>query len=268
MCVLINHQHLQQLCQIAFDAGKEIMDVYAHGGEVFEKQDKSPLTEADLRADDVISKGLTQHFPQWTVVSEETHDSLTIIQPLTEASKVWEQAKETFFLVDPLDGTKEFIKRSGEFTVNIALVHAGQPVAGVVFAPALDELFYGAQGLGVFKQDAHGTRSISTRPVYTDQALRVMGSRSHGTEQLEQWLQSLNRPYTFVGAGSSLKFCRIAEGQADVYPRFSPTSQWDTAAGQAILELAGGRVVDMTGEPMTYSLDACILNPYFVANAR
>jgi 3'(2'),5'-bisphosphate nucleotidase len=265
MRMLINHQDLQQLCQIALEAGKEIMDVYAHGGEVFEKQDKSPLTEADLRADDVISKGLTKHFPQWLVVSEETFDPVNRIQAMTQATEVWERVKETFFLVDPLDGTKEFIKRNGEFTVNIALVHACRPVAGVVFAPALDELFYGAQNLGVFKQDAHGTRSISTRPVCTDQALRVMGSRSHGTEQLEQWLQSLNRPYTFVGAGSSLKFCRIAEGQADVYPRFGPTSQWDTAAGQAILEFAGGRVENMEGAPLTYSLDRPILNSAFTA---
>lgn len=263
--MLINDQNLKVLFQIAVAAGKEIMDVYAHGGEVFEKKDKSPLTEADLRANDVILKGLAQHFPQWVVVSEETYDALSHIQPLTEASRVWEQAKETFFLVDPLDGTKEFIKRNGEFTVNIALVHAGKPVAGVVFAPALNELFYGSRGVGVFKKDAQGTRPISTSPVSLDQPLRVVGSRSHDTEKLNQWLQTLNRQYTFSGVGSSLKFCRIAEGQADVYPRFGPTSQWDTAAGHAILELAGGRVAGINGQPITYSLNSSILNSAFIA---
>lgn len=252
----INNQDLQCLCQIAIDAGKEIMNVYAHGGTVFTKEDASPLTEADLRADAVILRGLQQHFAQWSVVSEETYDSL----------RGANEAKETFFLVDPLDGTKEFIKRNGEFTVNIALVHAGQPVAGVVFAPALDELFYGALDMGVYKKDAHGTRSISISLPSSNQPLRVIGSRSHGTDQLDQWLQTLGRPYTFVGAGSSLKFCRLAEGQADVYPRFGPTSQWDTAAGQAILELAGGQVLDMEGEPITYGMDAPILNPAFIAS--
>lgn len=263
--MLINERDLQTLCQIAVAAGSEIMDVYAYGCQVFEKEDKSPLTDADLRADDVISKGLTQHFPRWIVVSEETHDALTNIQPLTEACKVWEDAKETYFLVDPLDGTKEFIQRNGEFTVNIALVHAGKPVAGVVFAPALNELFFGSEGVGVFKKDAQGTRPISTFTSSLDQPLRVVGSRAHGTEKLNQWLQTLNRPHTFSGVGSSLKFCRIAEGQADVYPRFGPTSQWDTAAGHAILDLAGGRVLGINGEPVIYRLNSSILNSEFIA---
>lgn len=263
--MLINDQNLQILCQIAQDAGCEIMDVYVHGGGVFEKEDKSPLTEADLRANDVILKGLTKYFPQWYPVPEETHDALYHVQPLTEASKVWVQAKETFFLVDPLDDTKEFIKRNGEFTVNIALVHAGKPVAGVVFAPALNELFYGSRGVGVFKKDAKGTKPISSSPASFDQPLRIMGSRSHGTDKLNQWLQTLNRPYTFSGVGSSLKFCRIAEGRAEVYPRFGPISQLDNAAGHAILELAGGRVAGINGQPITYSLNSSILNIEFVA---
>jgi len=189
---------------------------------------------------------------------------LTNIQPLTEASKVWEEAKDTFFIVDPLVGTKEFIKRNGEFTVNIALVHAGQAVAGVVFAPALSELFYGSKGVGVFKKDDQGTRSISNSTASFEQPLRVVGSRSHGTDNLNQWSQKFNFPYLFSGVVSTLKFCRIAEGQADVYSRFSPTSQWDTAAGHAILELAGGRVVGINGEPLSYSLKTSILNSEFI----
>lgn len=248
----LTEKQLQCLCQIAEAAGREIMDVYANGGETWQKDDQSPLTEADLRADRVIRAGLEQHFPGVFILSEES-------------LSVGVQTASYFFLVDPLDGTKEFLKRNGEFTVNIAKVKDGQPVAGVVLAPALDELFYAARGVGAFKRDSTGTRPIQTTNTAPTDPLRVMSSRSHGGDKLNAWLASLKNEYSFVVAGSSLKFCRIAEGQADVYPRFGPTSRWDTAAAQAVLEVAGGAVTDLQGNALRYGLERPLLNPEFVA---
>jgi 3'(2'), 5'-bisphosphate nucleotidase len=252
---MLDTPRLDQLCQIARQAGAEIMDVYAHDVAVTLKADHSPLTQADVRADRVIAQGLATHFPQWPVVSEESG-----LKPGAGQAPV-----AVFFLVDPLDGTREFIGRNGEFTVNIALIAQGRPVAGVVFAPALGELFAGATGLGVFRQDASGSRPIRSCAPEPGQTLRVIGSRSHGTDRLQRWLSQLDRPWDFVAAGSSLKFCRLAEGAADVYPRLGPTSQWDTAAGQAIVQLAGGCVVDLEGQALTYGTDRPVLNPDFMA---
>lgn len=248
----LNINQLHALCRIAEAAGQEIMAVYREGGETWQKDDQSPLTEADLRADRVIREGLEQHFPGVFILSEESVSA-------------GPRDAERFFLVDPLDGTKEFLKRNGEFTVNIALIELGEPVAGVVLAPALDELFYAARELGAWKRDSKGLRTIATAHRSPTDPLRVMGSRSHGADKLSAWLATLKNAHTFVAAGSSLKFCRIAEGQADIYPRFGPTSQWDTAAGQAVLEVAGGAVTDLQGMPLRYGLDRPVLNPAFVA---
>lgn len=248
----MTQNELETLCRIAEAAGQEIMAVYRDGGEAWQKDDQSPLTEADLRADRVIRAGLEQHFPGVFILSEES----------VSAGK---QDAERFFLVDPLDGTKEFLKRNGEFTVNIALIENGEPVAGVVLAPALDECFYAARGLGAWKRDAACVWAIATANTAPTDPLRVIGSRSHGADKLNAWLASLKNEHTFVAAGSSLKFCRIAEGQADIYPRFGPTSQWDTAAAQAVLEVAGGAVTDLQGTPLRYGLDRPVLNPEFVA---
>ncbi len=250
----ITQDQLTTLCRIADEAGREILAVYENGGATWEKDDASPLTEADLRADRVIRAGLERHFPGVYILSEESR---------SEGAA----SGESLFIVDPLDGTKEFIKRNGEFTVNIALVAQGEPVAAVVLAPALGELFFGARGLGVWKQDASGKQVIHCAPRATGQPLRVIGSRSHGGEQLAAWLASLAQEHSFVAAGSSLKFCRIAEGQADIYPRFGPTCQWDTAAAQCILELAGGVVTDMAGQRLRYGAERALLNPEFVAAA-
>ncbi len=246
-------EQLQTLCNIAQAAGQEIMAVFDQGGAVWQKEDASPLTEADLRADAVIRQRLEAAFPGIFILSEESRSA-------------GGETVSTFFLVDPLDGTKEFLKRNGEFTVNIALVQQGVPIAGVVFAPALGELFYAAQGLGAWLQtagDAPQALQVSTRP--PTQPLRVIGSRSHGGEKLAAWLATLSCEHSFVAAGSSLKFCRIAQGQADIYPRFGPTSQWDTAAAQCVLVAAGGDVRDMAGEPLRYGLQQPLLNPEFVA---
>ncbi len=251
----LSEGQLGTLCRIAESAGREILAVYEHGGDVWEKDDASPLTEADLRADRVIRAGLEQAFPGTFILSEESSSSGA-------------RAGDAFFLVDPLDGTKEFIKRNGEFTVNIAYVVQGRPVAGVVYAPALDELFYAGVGLGAWKRGQSGLHPIVVSPCSAEQPLRVIGSRSHGGEKLAEWLSSLSSSYSFVAAGSSLKFCRIAEGAADIYPRFGPTSQWDTAAAQCVLEVAGGAVTDLDGKALRYGLDRPLLNPEFIAAAQ
>ncbi len=248
----ITQKQLDILCDIADQAGRQILDVYTAGGPTWIKEDASPLTEADLRADRVIRAGLEQHFPGIYILSEESRTA-------------GEATADVLFIVDPLDGTKEFIKRNGEFTVNIALIAQGEPIAGVVLAPALDELFYGARGLGVWKRDASGRRAIQCTVREPGRPLRVIGSRSHGGEPLAAWLAGLKQAHSFVAAGSSLKFCRIAEGRADVYPRFGPTCQWDTAAAQCVLELAGGSVTDMAGRLLRYGLARPLLNPEFIA---
>ena len=246
----IDASRLDTLVTIAQAAGREIMDVYAQDFTAWSKDDASPLTEADLRADRVIREGLERAFPGVFILSEESRSE--------GAAGV-----ETFFLVDPLDGTKEFLKRNDEFTVNIALVERGEVVAAVVLAPALGELYYAARGLGAWARDAAGQRALRVAP--PADPLRVIGSRSHGGEALEAWLARLPGDHTFVAAGSSLKFCRIADGRADIYPRFGPTSQWDTAAAQGVLEIAGGAVTDLAGAPLRYGLDRPVLNPEFVA---
>jgi 3'(2'),5'-bisphosphate nucleotidase len=246
---------MQTLCAIAEAAGREIMAVYASDFAAWTKADASPLTEADLRADAVIRKGLEKAYPGVFILSEESVSAGA-------------GGSDTFFLVDPLDGTKEFLKRNDEFTVNIALVCGGQPVVGVVLAPALGELFYGAHGLGAWQRTAVGAVALNTTAPAPGAALRVMGSRSHGGDALAQWLAKLQVDHTFVAAGSSLKFCRIAQGLADIYPRHGPTCQWDTAAAQAVLEQAGGAVLDAQGRPLRYGLDRPMLNPHFIAVAR
>jgi len=249
----IDKKQLQTLCGIAEAAGREIMAVYATDFPAWSKADDSPLTEADLRADRVIRRGLEAAFPGVYVLSEESASAGS--------------APGTFFLVDPLDGTKEFLKRNDEFTVNIALVQGGEPVAGVVQAPALGELFFAARGLGAWKRARDRTVPIKTSASVPGRPLRVMGSRSHGGEALSQWLARLQCDHCFVAAGSSLKFCRIAEGEADIYPRLGPTSQWDTAAAQAVLQEAGGAVLDAQGRPLRYGADRPMLNGHFIALA-
>jgi 3'(2'),5'-bisphosphate nucleotidase len=245
---------MQTLCAIAEAAGREIMDVYASDFPAWAKADDSPLTQADLRADAVIRKGLEQAFPGVFILSEESVSAGAA-------------SAATFFLVDPLDGTKEFLKRNDEFTVNIALVQDGRATAGVVLAPALGELFFAAQGLGAWQRVGGRDVALKTAEVDAGRPLRVMGSRSHGGDALAQWLARLGSEHSFVAAGSSLKFCRIAQGLADVYPRHGPTSQWDTAAAQAVLEQAGGAVLDPQGQPLRYGLERPMLNPHFIALA-
>jgi 3'(2'), 5'-bisphosphate nucleotidase len=245
---------LRELAVLARLAGAETLHVYSRPVAVSTKADASPVTEADLRADAVIRAGLARLCPGIPVVSEEC---LPAELP---------SADGCYLLVDPLDGTKEFLAGTGEFTVNIALVERGEAVAGVVYAPALDEMFYAARGVGAYRCDRAGEHAIRVQN-YGGEAseLRIMGSRSHGGERLARWVDSLAVNRVFAPAGSSLKFCRIAEGRAHLYPRLGPTSFWDTAAAQCVLEHAGGRVTDVAGSSLRYEPRQGWLNPEFIA---
>ncbi|HVY63212.1 MAG TPA: 3'(2'),5'-bisphosphate nucleotidase CysQ [Gammaproteobacteria bacterium] len=245
---------LDAVAGLAREAGKAILEVYGGEFAVTFKADRSPLTEADERAHAIIDRGLKALAPDVPVLSEE-------MDPKLRAER---RSWRKFWLVDPLDGTKEFLKRNGEFTVNIALVEGHLSVLGVVLAPALDRLYFGALGLGAWRQDGdslpepiHAQRKAQNPP-------RVVGSRSHETGALADYLAALG-PHTVTPMGSSLKICLIAEGAADLYPRLGPTSEWDTAAAQAILESAGGRMIDPAGQPLRYNSKDDLLNPHFLA---
>ena len=260
------------LLPIARDAGDAIMQIYrqaqAHptgpsSALVHHKADQSPLTEADLAAHQIIARGLALHTPGMVLISEE---SFRPEQMLDLA-----QATAPFWLVDPLDGTKEFLSGTGEFTVNLALIHQRKPVLGVVYQPTTHELFFGGQGLGAWRQCGQvgeaacpESERISVAPRQSP-PWRVLASRSHLGPQTEALIQRMGQT-ELLQAGSSLKFCRIAMGLADFYPRLGFTSQWDTAAAQAVLEGAGGHVIDIRGEALRYG-QVDIINPDFLASA-
>jgi 3'(2'), 5'-bisphosphate nucleotidase len=246
---------LHTLASLAQEAGRAVMLVYARSDiGLVHKADESPLTQADLAADAIILQGLARHFPGLPVVTEESPGLRR--EPLAQG----------YFLVDPLDGTREFLARNGEFTVNIAWVVQGRALAGVVHAPALEETFVGALGLGAFHAKGNGPLQAITCAA-PGLGWRVLASRSHANDALAAWLAKLPVAADTVAAGSSLKFCRLAQGQADVYPRFSPTCHWDTAAGHAVLEAAGGVVLGAEGQPLRYPATGSVLNPSFVALA-
>jgi 3'(2'), 5'-bisphosphate nucleotidase len=247
------------LAEAAVAAGPAVMDVYEHGGDVQAKGDGSPVTLADQRAEAIVCDRLARAVPPMPVVAEE---STAAGAPVTTG--------ERFLLVDPLDGTKEFIARNGEFTINVALVEKGKPIAGAVYAPARGRLWFGGDqafvceaAVGASLPERHMWRPIHARRA--PGALVVMASRSHGDSQTEAFLQRLPIAER-QSRGSSLKFCVIAEGLADVYPRFGPTMEWDTAAGDAVLRAAGGVVLDHSGAPLAYGKTASGLrNGAFVA---
>ena len=229
------------------------MAVYAGGAANFkQKEDKSPVTEADLAAHRVLAYQLAPLLPNCLVVSEEDL-----------ASQVYRQDKGRFWLIDPLDGTKEFIARNGEFTVNIALIEDGRSVLGVVYAPAIDELFWGGAGLGAWRCACGETATIKVSSANASDACRVVASKSHLNEITQSFIDRLGA-VSVIQAGSSLKFCRIAEGKADIYPRLAPTHDWDTAAGHALVKAAGGRVSAPDGGGLVYGSPELLL-PAFIA---
>lgn len=245
---------LKDICKLAKAAGAAIMQVYNGDIVVEMKDDKSPLTAADKAAHEVIVAGLQELTPDIPILSEEGKDI-----PY-EQRKAWQR----FWLVDPLDGTKEFIKRNGEFTVNIALIEGQQPVFGVVYVPVQDTLYWGGKGQGAFKKKGQGEAvAISVRQPESAKGLTVVMSRSHPSPELEDYLKTI-QVADALSVGSSLKLCAVAEGRADLYPRLGPTMEWDTGAGQAVVEGASGTVKRFSdGKPLQYNKNS-LLNPYFV----
>ena len=229
------------LMPIVARAAAAIMKIYDGEFAVQRKSDDSPLTHADLESQRVILEGLAGLTPAIPVLSEESAEV-----PWAERSG-WQD----LWVVDPLDGTREFVKRNGEFTINIALVSQHEPVLGIVAAPVHDLVYWGVKGIGAFRRrGAQAPSAIQVAPI--GQPLRVVGSRSHASAETAAFLQRVG-PHVLTGIGSSLKFCLVAEGSADLYPRFGPTSEWDTAAGQAVLESAGGGVTRLDGHRLRYN---------------
>jgi 3'(2'), 5'-bisphosphate nucleotidase len=248
---------------IASQAGKAIMAAYASALRVASKADGSPVTEADTQAEGVIRGRLAELLPDVAVIAEESFDA-----------SVRQAAPSRFILVDPLDGTREFISGNGEFTVNIALIDAGRPVVGSVYAPALEQLYLAGHAAyrtplrpGALPPALSGMQKLATQP-YPAEGLRALASRSHLDAESEALLRRLQAA-SWKPAGSSLKFCLIAQGDGDIYPRLAPTMEWDTAAGQAVLTAAGGCVIARDGSPLRYGkADAGFRNDGFVAWGR
>ncbi|MEZ5894561.1 MAG: 3'(2'),5'-bisphosphate nucleotidase CysQ [Parvularculaceae bacterium] len=254
------HIALDAIVRLALDAGAAAMDVYNSDFDATLKADASPVTEADERGEAIILAGLAAIAPEIPVLAEEK----------AAAGDIPEDLGELFFLVDPLDGTKEFVTRTGEFTVNIALIARGRPVLGVVYAPAIKTMYVGApDGAWRARVTATGAleekQTILARPAPRD-GLVAVASRSHRSPETDEFLGTLTVA-DFTAAGSSLKFCLLAEGKADIYPRFGRTMEWDTGAGQAVLEAAGGSVlVHPSGEPLSYGKKPRGYdNPHFIA---
>ncbi len=244
---------LSQVVALSAEAGQAIMEIYdGPDFQVTHKEDKSPLTAADLASHSAIVRGLQDLTPEWPVLSEESECT-----PY-EIRRRW----PIFWLVDPLDGTKEFLKRNGEFTVNIALIEDQRPILGVVYAPASGGTYFAARGVGAFKQESGQAVPIRVQRG-TGDATRVIVSRTHGTDETELFTKQYG-VCEFVPMGSSLKFCLVAEGVADVYPRSGPTMEWDTAAAHCILAEAGGAVTSAGGDPLIYNKPS-LLNPGFLA---
>jgi 3'(2'), 5'-bisphosphate nucleotidase len=262
--------NLYELFNVSLEAGKEILEVYAQDFNVEIKEDDSPLTQADKRAHEAIMKGLNAINPNIPILSEEGRNI-----PYSER-RDWNQ----FWLVDPLDGTKEFIKKNGEFTVNIALIEEQYPSIGIIYAPALDVFYFGRVGDAAYKlEDASKVEIANEEELIQKSVLlpekedrhvtRAVASRSHMSEETEAFIKELEAKHEeveVVSSGSSLKFCLVAEGKADYYPRYAPTMEWDTGAGQAIVEAAGGNVTRYEDNERFYYNREDLLNGWFLVS--
>tara|TARA_Y100001933_G_scaffold43567_1_gene40970 strand:- start:3066 stop:3887 length:822 start_codon:yes stop_codon:yes gene_type:complete len=254
-------EQTRALVDIVRRAGDAILEIYRTDFDVDTKDDDSPLTQADLAAHRIIAAGLEALTPDIPMISEESSP------PDFEVRSGWPR----YWLVDPLDGTKEFVNKNGEFTVNIALIEGHEAVFGVVGVPAQDIVFTGDVAAGeAIKHTADGTEALHGRPMKDDAPLVIVASRSHGGERLEQFVGELGQTFPEVSrtpVGSSLKLCILAEGRADLYPRLGPTSEWDIAAAHAVLAAAGGTVWTVDGAPLRYNTKESFLNPEFFAAA-
>jgi len=244
---------VEPVVELSHAAGAAILEIYETNFDVDQKADDSPLTKADLASNRVIVEGLRKLTPDLPIITEEAG------LPDFEERSSW----STYWLIDPLDGTKEFVNRNGEFTVNIALIQHHRPVLGVVFVPVTATTYIGCEGLGAQRRDAEGTSEPIGVAIESANPVRVVGSRSHRGESLNRFLENVGE-VELHPVGSSLKFCYVAEGSADIYPRLGPTSEWDTAAAQAVVEQAGGQVLKLDGSPLAYNTKDDILNPFFL----
>ena len=243
---------LPDVIKVADEASERVLHIYQSDFKVNYKADDSPITAADTAAHDIITHGLRSISRDIPILSEEGKGI------------PWEERKHwrRFWLVDPVDGTKDFTQRTGEFTVNIAMIEDGEPVMGVVIAPALKEAYWGVVGEGAYMRDRNG-KTHRIRVAEPKEVKRVVASKNHLNPETRAFIDKLGE-HELVQAGSSLKFCRIAEGHADIYPRMGPTCEWDTGAAQAVLVAAGGKVQTVDGKPLKYGKQD-VLNPYFIA---
>jgi 3'(2'), 5'-bisphosphate nucleotidase len=249
----VSDKLINDIIELAKEAGQRIMEVYDTDFGVVHKDDNTPLTAADMAAHNTIVSGLGKLTPDIPVLSEESAKI-----PFEERSQ-WQR----YWLVDPLDGTREFIKRNGEFTVNIALIDNHESVLGVVYTPVTGVTYYAERGSGAYKiTPGNETTGINTRHK-TENSTIIAGSRSHRGDSLEAFLKRIG-DYEIISMGSSLKSCLVAEGQADIYPRLGPTSEWDTAAAQCVVEEAGGRITKTDMQPLRYNTKDSLLNPHFL----
>jgi 3'(2'), 5'-bisphosphate nucleotidase len=247
---------LDFLRRLVKEAGKAILEVYQTDFTVENKEDSSPLTLADTRSHRIIADGLRSKYPDIPVLSEEGKEIAHVVR------KRWSR----FWLVDPLDGTKEFVKRNDEFTINIALVEGETPVLGIIYLPVFDKLYVGGAE-GCWEMAGAQTRRLQVRQLRKTDSIRVVKSRSHPSPNLQTLLDQLPG-HEVLTRGSALKFCAVARGDADFYPRFGPTWEWDTAAGQAIVTAAGGVLMDPWGRPFTYNKESLLNGPFLVASSE
>lgn len=258
-----NQALIDQVCDIAMQAGDAILEIYERDFAVYDKSDSSPLTEADLAAHKHIVAELAK-ISNLPILSEES------------SSIDWNERKawDRYWLVDPLDGTKEFIKKNGEFTVNIALIEDGEPTLGVVHAPVLKRTYVGAKALGAYILDSDGKKPINAKPRQAGETWQIVGSRSHQSPEISKIMDALDGEKNLVAMGSSLKLCLVASGEAHMYPRVGPTSEWDTAAAHAVVLAAGAKVtvldadnpLDNQAAPLRYNQKESILNPFFMVS--
>ena len=258
------NQFLHPVCNIAIQAGLIINTYYKSKPEVSFKEDRSPLTEADLASNKFIINSLSGLDKDIPILSEESLVDWNV-------RKNWTR----YWLVDPLDGTKEFINQNGEFTVNIALIENNEPIIGVIYAPALFILYYASKDKGAYKlfcdqkiNSLSDSTRIQTNHKKSSEHLKVFKSRSHSNEEFENWVKNNSDDYELIEKGSSIKFCKLAEGQADLYPRFGSTSEWDIAAGHIILTEAGGELESVDHKKILYNNKESVINPHFIASCR
>ncbi len=258
--ILNNEQNILELLNIAIDSGREILKIYDNEIIVNSKEDKSPITQADINANNLIVSRLKKLEPNIPILSEESLVS-------------WEKRKEwkKYWLIDPLDGTKEFINRNGEFTVNISLIENNYPIFGIIYSPIKSALYYAIKNNGSYKLKTNTNLSslnyfnrINTSNEKKTTTI-IIGSRSHSSKDFNFWIEKKFKNFELISIGSSLKFCLIAEGEADIYPRMGPTSEWDIAAGHIILEEAGGKLKSFDNKDILYNTKENILNPHFIA---